>query len=141
MLGIGFGCGLVENFEFRTTVIKLKVGKSCNRTFCKDLTVGGWKLEVESDPDTGKTYYSKYFAGQEKMEVKEEQMYLGDVISSNGKHLKNVLNRKSKGLGVINQIMQILNSTFFGKFHFEVALVERASHYLPSCSTQRPGST
>ena len=47
-------------------------------------------------------------------------MSLGDVISSNGKHLKNVLHRKSKGLGVINQIMQILNSTFFGKIYFEL---------------------
>jgi hypothetical protein len=123
----------LKKLQFGTKkCIKLHVGKSCNRTFCKDLTVGGWKLEVESDPDTGKTYYSEYFAGQEKMEVKEEQMYLGDVISSNGKHLKNVLNRKSKGLGVINQIMQILNSTFFGKFYFEVALVLRESLLLSS---------
>ena len=123
----------LKKLQFGTKkCIKLHVGKSYNKTLCKDLTVGGWKVEVESDPDTGKSYYSEYFAGQEKMQVKEEQMYLGDVISSNGKHLKNVLHRKSKGLGVINQIMQILNSTFFGKFYFEVALVLRESLLLSS---------
>ena len=59
-------------------------------------------------------------------------MYLGDVIAANGRHDKNVLNRKNKGLGIINQIMQILQSTYYGKYYFEVALVLRESLLLSS---------
>ena len=41
------------------------------------------------------------------MGVKDEQMYLGDIISADGKQNKNVQARKNKGLGTINNIMQI----------------------------------
>ena len=61
------------------------------------------------------------------MEEKQEQVYSGDVISVDGRHDKNVKARKDKSLGTINEIMQILESTFYGKFYFEVALVLRSS--------------
>ena len=61
------------------------------------------------------------------MGVKSEQMYQGDIISSDGKHDKNRKNRKNKGLGKIDEIMQILQSLFFGKYYFEVALILRSS--------------
>ena len=112
----------MKRLQFGTTkCIKLHVGKTCNETICPDLFVDGWKLEVETD-ETGKCFQKESFGGQEKMEEKEEQLYLGDVISSNGTHQKNVQARKNKGLGIITQIMQILQSTFFGGY-FEVALV------------------
>ena len=66
------------------------------------------------------------------MNVKEEQMYLGDVISSDGKQSKNIQVRKNKAIGIINQIMEILQSVFFGKYHFEVAMVLRSSLLLSS---------
>ena len=62
------------------------------------------------------------------MKVKSEQKYLGDVISSDGKHWKNIQDRKNKSLGTINQIIQI----FFGKYYFEVAMVLRSSLLLSS---------
>ena len=46
--------------------------------------------------------------------------------------LKKVQQRSNKGLGVITQIMNILESTFFGKYFFEVALVLRESLFLSS---------
>jgi hypothetical protein len=52
-------------------------------------------------------------------------MYLGDMVSADSKHDKNVLLRKNKSIGTINQIIDILNSTYFGKYHFEVAMVLR----------------
>ena len=61
------------------------------------------------------------------MKVKQEQMYLGDIISADGKHQKNIQNRKNRGLGIINQIMNILDTVYFGKYYFEVALVLRSS--------------
>ena len=45
---------------------------------------------------------------------------------------QNVEARKKKGLGTINQIMDILQSVFFGKYYFEVAMVLRSSLLLSS---------
>ena len=59
-------------------------------------------------------------------------MYLGDIISADGSHKKNIEHRRNKGHGVINQIMQILEKVFFGKYYFEVALVLRSSMFLSS---------
>ena len=66
------------------------------------------------------------------MSEKDEQLYLGDVISSDGKHGKNVKARKNKCLGVMDQIIQILETVFLGKYHFEVAMVLRSSLFLSS---------
>ena len=66
------------------------------------------------------------------MEIKKEQTYLGDLISADGTHTKKVQQRSNKGIGVINQIMSILESTYFGKYTFEVAMVLRESLFLSS---------
>ena len=90
-------------------------------------------MDLIEDAETGDLQQKESFIGPQKMEEKEEQMYLGDVISADGKHLKNVKARKNKALGAIDQIMQILETVFFGKFHFEVAMVLRSSSYHPCC--------
>ena len=66
------------------------------------------------------------------MKKKEDQMYLGDLLSADGSHSKNVMHRKNKGLGVTNSIMQILQTTSYGKYYFEVALILRESLFLSS---------
>ena len=66
------------------------------------------------------------------MSVKTEQTYLGDVISTDGRQTKNIQARKNKGLRIINTISQILDSVFFGKHYFEVAMVLRSSLLLLS---------
>jgi hypothetical protein len=67
-----------KKLQFGTTkCIKLHVGKSWNTLLCKDLSVGGWKIDVVTDPVTGKFSQLEYYAGLEKMKNKEEQMYLG----------------------------------------------------------------
>ena len=112
--------------------VKMHVGKTCNKSLCADLHVDRWKLNVVTDEDTGHTYQSEVFAGQERMLQKTEQVYLGDVVSVDGRQDKNIINRKNKSVGIINQIMDILNSTYFGKYHFEVAMVLRTSLLLSS---------
>lgn len=87
---------------------------------------------METDPVTGQTFQTEMFAGLEIMREKTEQMYLGDLISADAKHDKNVMSRKNKSIGIIDQIMDILNSTYFGKYFFEVALVLRSSLLLSS---------
>ena len=112
--------------------IKLHVGRTKNETLCKDLSVDGWKVEVETDNKSGKSFQSESYGGRGKMQVKKEQTYLGDVISDDGKHTKNVQARRNKGLGVITQITHILDSVLFGKHFFEVAMVLRSSLFLSS---------
>ena len=62
--------------------------------------------------------------GTSMNEVSEEQ-YLGDIISSDGKNSKNIKNRISKGVGLISQIMNILETASFGPFYFEIAMLLR----------------
>ena len=129
---INFKTG-TKRLQFGTKkCIKMHIGKMKSDILCKDLHVGDWKEDVITDPETGKSFKSEHFNGYEKMKVKTEQTYLGDLISTDGTQTKNVQQRRNKGLGVINQIMQILESTFFGKYFFEVAMVLRESLFLSS---------
>ena len=48
------------------------------------------------------------------MEEVTEDTYLGDIISSDGKNSKNLEHRISKGIGIISQIMHILESVSLG---------------------------
>ena len=66
------------------------------------------------------------------MDSRREQKYLGGILSSDGSHLKNIQDRRNKGYGIINQIKQILESTYFGKYYFEVAIVLRENLFLSS---------
>jgi hypothetical protein len=129
---INFKTG-TKRLQFGTTkCIKMHIGKTRSEILCKDLVVGGWKVEVDTDPVTGGSTQSDVFQGNPKMECKSEQLYLGDLIAADGTHSKNVKLRSSKGLGAISQIMQILESTYFGKYYFEVAMVLRESLFLSS---------
>ena len=121
----------MKRLQFGTTkCFKMHIGKTCNEALCRDLFVGGWKREVVEDPVTGQVLQTEFFGSLEKMQVKTEQMYLGDVISADGRQHHNVQQRKNKGLGSISQIMQILETVFFGKYHFEVAMILRSSMLL-----------
>ena len=64
------------------------------------------------------------------MEDVQEDMYLGDLISSDGKNKKNVEKRISKGLGIITQIMNLLEIISFGSHYFDIALLLRESMFI-----------
>ena len=64
------------------------------------------------------------------MQGVEEDMYLGDLISSDGKNKKNVEKRLSKGLGIITQILNLLEMISFGQHYVEIALLLRESMFL-----------
>ena len=121
----------LKRLQFGTAkCIKLHVDKTCNETLCKDLFLDDWKLKVERNDDTGEIAQAEYFGGVEKLTQKQEQKYLGDIVSADGKQNSNILARKNKGLGIINQIEQILDTVFYGKYHFEVAMILRSSLFL-----------
>ena len=59
------------------------------------------------------------------MDIVTEEKYVGDIISSDGKHTKNILSRRSKGIGIINEIVGVLNSLILGPYHFWIARILR----------------
>ena len=63
----------------------------------------------------------------EKLNVKEYETYLGDVISRTGSNENNIEHRKNEGISGINQIMSMLNLTSLGHYYFEIAIILRDS--------------
>ena len=54
-----------------------------------------------------------------------EEKYLGDVISTDGRNIKNVKARVAKGKGIVDRILTILEAIPFGKFCFEIGIILR----------------
>ena len=61
------------------------------------------------------------------MKEKEEEKYLGDVISTDGKNMKNIKARIAKGNGIVRKIITILDGIPFGQHYFEVGIRLRNS--------------
>ena len=64
------------------------------------------------------------------MEKVTEDTYLGDIISHDGKNSKNIDNRVAKGLGIITDIMNILEKVSLGQHYFRIGLLLRESLFL-----------
>ena len=60
----------------------------------------------------------------------EQDTYLGDVISSDGKNRKNVENRISTGIRIITQILNLLEIVSFGKHYIETDPLLRESMFI-----------
>ena len=61
------------------------------------------------------------------MKEKEEEKYLGDVISIDGKNMKNIKARNAKGNGIVRKMITILDGIPFGQHYFEVGIRLRNS--------------
>ena len=94
----------VPDKEGKTKCHFIHVGKSKK---CPDLQVHGTKMEKVS-----------------------EDTYLGDVISGDERNLKNIKKKVSKGLGIITEIMNILEKVTLGKHYFTTAVLLRESLFL-----------
>ena len=56
-----------------------------------------------------------------------EYTYLGDNIQPNGSNRLTILDRVSKGKGIVRDIVQVLEDTNFGEHHYEAFKVLRIS--------------
>jgi hypothetical protein len=65
--------------------------------------------------------------GEHKMEEKMEERYLGDIISVDGRNVKNIKARIAKGNGIVNKIICLLDAIPFGKHYFEIGIILRNS--------------
>ena len=110
---------------------KLHIGKVKNENICQDLFVDKW-IELEVEQENGETKYEDIEIEEAKMEEKNSEKYLGDIISDDGRNINNIKARVSKGKGIISRIMTYLDGIPFGKFYFEIAIILRNSLMLSS---------
>ena len=85
-------------------------------------------MEFHTQDKFGKTKCHKMHVGKEnllcpdlkvhgtEMALVKDDTYLGDIISSDGSNFKNVKSRVGKGIGIISQIIKILETLSFGKY-------------------------
>ena len=105
----------------------MHVGRFCDDFKCQRIEVnGGKEVEIFND-ETGLDEIEDTCEGNELMEEKKEEKYLGDVISRDGKNIKNIKARVAKGKGIVTRIMTILEGIPFGQFYFEIAVILRNS--------------
>ena len=100
------------------------------------------KLEFNTQDKFGKSKCHKIHVGKEnllcpdlkvhgtEMGLVTDDTYLGDIISHDGTNTKNVQNRVGKGLGIISEVMNILETVSFGQYYFLIAMTLRESMFL-----------
>ena len=134
----GYKTTMVNSFiKFKTSSKKLQfgvqkckkihVGKYCEKFKCQTLSVDCWKELEVIDEETGIGKLEETCIGEEIMEEKSEEKYLGDIISNDGRNLKNIKARVSKGKGIVSKIMSIIDSIPFGNHYFEIGVILRDS--------------
>jgi hypothetical protein len=102
------------------------------------------KLKFHTPDKQGKTKCHKIHVGKHNklcpklqvhgtpMKEVEHDAYLGDIISANGKNDKTIKDRIGRGIGKINDIMNILEKDTLGEHYFKTAILLRESMFLNS---------
>ena len=114
---------------------RMHVGRVSNSDICPELKIEGWEVKQVNQINSEEMKMEDDYSGMCDMEPVEEEKYLGDIISNNGKNTKNIEARKNRGTGIVNQIMSILEDICFGKHHFVVAMVLRNALLISSLLT------
>lgn len=114
---------------------KIHVGKNCDDFKCQKLTVDSWAEVEHESKETGNVIIEDSYTGEEDMDDVEEDKYLGDIISNDGRNIKNIKSRVNKGKGIVTRIMTLLEGIPFGRFYFQVAVILRNSLLVSSMLT------
>ena len=69
------------------------------------------------------------------MQQVDSDDYLGDIISNDGSNNKNVHKRAGRGIGMVSEIMNVLETVSLGKHYFKIAVILRESLFLNSVLT------
>ena len=64
------------------------------------------------------------------MKESQQEKYLGDLVNSNGTIRSTIEDRKSKGFGIVNEILAILDEIPLGRFKMEIGLKLRQAMFL-----------
>ena len=106
---------------------KIHIGKYCEDFKCQDIAVDSWEQFTVFDEETGIDTLEENCVGEKSIEDKSEEKYLGDIISQDGRNLKNIKARVEKGKGIVVKILSILDTFHFGSYYFEIGLILRDS--------------
>ena len=109
-----------------------KIHIGCDNSICLSLSIDKWKVKNIKQMDISKSTLEDIYDGAHEIEDSYEEKYLGDVISKSGKNAKNIEARAKKGLGIMKQILSILEELCFGKHFFTVFKILRESLFLNS---------
>ena len=104
---------------------KLHVGIKDVDFKCQDLMIDKWKEVNVKGEYSEESNHTDVFEGEHIMEQKEEERYLGDLISTDGRNIKNIRARINKGAGIVNRILTMLNGIPFGRQYFKVGIILR----------------
>ena len=74
-----------------------------------------WRVE------TGITKLEDTYEGETVIESSLGEIYLGDIISEDGKNDKNITSRRNKGTGIVNDLYALLVEIMAGNTNFEIA--------------------
>ena len=84
---------------------KIHIGKYCEDFKCQDIAVDSWEQFTVFDEETGIDTLEENCVGEKSIEDKSEEKYLGDIISQDGRNLKNIKARVEKGKGIVVKIL------------------------------------
>ena len=101
---------------------KLHIGKERQKFKCCPIKLDCWKTE-EVEDDNNEVKLKEVYLGTQTVKEVEEEKWLGNIISTDGKNEKDVRRKTNKGIGTINRIKLILENTPFGKYYFEVGKI------------------
>ena len=93
------------------------MGKTCEDHKCQPLYVDKWEEFENQNGENGSLEIQEKYVGEEQMEETEEEKYLGDIVSKDGRNLKNIQMRVNKGKGILKKIKNILEEIPFGKLY------------------------
>ena len=109
----------------RMHIGKKKKEEVTSKQKCHEVNIDVWEEKKVKKGE--EMVLEDQFKGQEEIKEVEEYEYLGDIVASDGTHSKNIKKRASKGYGVIRDIKEILEGTFFGSFFIEALILLRNS--------------
>ena len=99
---------------------KIHIGRKKEKYKCSPVSLDYWKLEETENKDTGEVFLWEEYQGKKEIKEVSHERYLGDIISSDGSNTMDILKKCNRGNGTINKIKSILESTYFGKYQFEI---------------------
>ena len=75
---------------------KLHVGKYHEDFKCQEISVDTWKEISVYNEEIGVDTLEDYYTGEEDIEEISEEKYLGDIVSQDGRNIKNIKSRLAK---------------------------------------------
>ena len=99
--------------------------KQTKNNNCKRVHIDKWTVEKKNVGE--EIIQEDKYEGKVEIKEVEEYEYLGDIVEASGSNTKNIKKRAAKGFGVIREIKEILERTYFGPFYVEALLLLRNS--------------